>query len=284
MALPYGFKLWATQLPSIEISGDGSVTQTLAELKHHLLGQLDRHKGDTTHPEVLAAIKRLMARCPIADPAYQHDLLDGHWRMISAPDFPDGQLRDDGRWAYTLGRLTFNAFTPTDLQVAIDCVTQPVWPTGNGSQRQYDIVVEFTVIDERSPGLQGIVRNLGVCRTLDPKTLGISFMGGTLEPLPTLQANANHDRWMALFSGTDAAISPISRPTPNISQSLKTISTNLFLKLMFGLQPTSAIDETGQQNFVMSRSPVGKLTLCYLDDDLRITCGRKESWMVCKRA
>lgn len=260
------------------------MTENRSELKQDLFEQLDRHGGETSHPDVHAAIQALIKQCPIAAPAYQHDALDGDWHMLNAPNFPNSQRCQDGRYIYALGDLAFNAFTPTDLQIVIDRVTQPVWSLGIGDQRRYDIVVEFTVIDQRGTGLQGIVRNLAVCQAIDEQTLGVSFLGGTLEPLPNLQADKNIDRWMALFSGCEDTIaSSTSTPAPSLVQRLKTRASNLLLKLIFGLQPTSAIDEIGQRKFEMTRSPIGKLRLFYLDDDLRITCGEKEPWMVCQR-
>ena len=65
--------------------------------------------------------------------------------------------------------------------IAIDRVLQSVLPLDD-TQRTYDIWVEFTIVDEAVPPLQGIVRNLGVCEPYSDDSLQVKFTGGVLSP------------------------------------------------------------------------------------------------------
>ncbi|MGH2414907.1 MAG: PAP/fibrillin family protein, partial [Microcystaceae cyanobacterium] len=129
--------------------------------------------GDTKHEVVAAAIERLCHLNPTTAPAHCGSLLDSEWLLISAPNFPQGEQREDGKFVYTLGRLAFNMFQPEDLKVVIDRVLQPVWPLANGEQHSHDILVEFTTIDERFPQQMGVIRNLGVCQPISDAVLQV---------------------------------------------------------------------------------------------------------------
>ncbi len=136
------------------------------ELKGVLREALTLHDGDPCHPVVAGIIQRLAALNPTPTPARNFKVLDGNWRLISAPIFPDGKRLADGTYSYTLGRLAFNLFQPQDLTVVIHQVFQPVLPLGAGTQRTHDIVVNFAIASPNVPPLQGTVRNLGTCKPI----------------------------------------------------------------------------------------------------------------------
>jgi hypothetical protein len=152
--------------------------------------------------------------------------MDGEWLLISAPNFPQGEQLADGRFAYTLGRLAFNMFQPTKLKVVIDRVFQPVFPLENGEVRSYDIVVEFTTIDESVPQISGIVRNQGICQPVSDKLLQVQFTGGILKP----QSATKMQEWKAVFGQ--------GKPE---KKSWQNILMSGFLRLMFGLVPLLTI-------------------------------------------
>jgi hypothetical protein len=53
---------------------------------------------------------------------------------------------------------------------------------------------------------------------------------------------------------------------------------------MFGIDRVSDIEtQTGRQTFAMNKPPKGKLKLLYLDEELRITKGNRETVLICKR-
>ena len=169
-------------------------------LKDRLLQALTDYHGDPKQPDVAQAIDELVAAQSLTlDPNDPRPLI-GDWRLISAPNFPNGQLREDGRYAYTPGRLAFNQFQPTGLTVVIDEVQQPVFPLNDASVAPYDhshnICVNFTVTENAYAGLRGTVTNLGICQLLPEQQLGVKFTGGELKPHP----EADHEQWQRCFN------------------------------------------------------------------------------------
>jgi hypothetical protein len=237
--------------------------------KQTLRAALAKHDGDPAPAEVAAAIARLETLNPTPCPA-RHPDMEGNWRLISAPNFPDGELQPDGTYAYTLGRLAFNMFAPQTLKVVIEEVSQPVLPIAGTSQLTHDIVVQFITVGQAGTSLRGLVRNLGVCAPSSDNTLQVQFTGGVLAPT----AETDRQQWRELFD----------RPASPGSFNLKEWLQGLFLKFMFGLVPPQGMAENGQVEFQMQRSPKGTLSVVYLDDELRITRSRKEKTvLVCER-
>jgi hypothetical protein len=231
---------------------------------------LAAHRGDTTDPVVAAAIAQLVQLNPTPAPARCDALMDGNWLLISAPNFPNREQRSDGTPVYTLGRLAFNLFQPTQLKLVIDRVLQPVLPIEGGPQRTHDIVVEFTTIDETLPTLQGIVHNTGICHAIDDTTLQVQFTGGSLMP----KSSPPSDAWAAVFGN----------PVESSRLSLTDQIMSRLIKLLFGIVPSPGMERhTGQISFTMQRSPKGKLKLLYLDEEWRITQGERGTVLVCER-
>ncbi|MEW6492584.1 MAG: PAP/fibrillin family protein [Cyanobacteriota bacterium] len=245
-------------------------TQDRKAAKTILRESLAAYGGNTKHESVVAAIEKLVSLNPTAAPARSEALMDGQWLLISAPNFPNGELRADGKYVYTLGRLAFNMFQPASLKIVIDRVWQPVIPVGNGQQRTHDIIVEFTTVDETIPTLQGIVRNLGVCEPADDDTLQVLFTGGELSPKEQNEMEA----WTDVFANQ-------SKPA---KRSVKEKLMAIVVRMMFGIVPPQGMDQkTGRVSFKMQKSPKGKLKLLYLDEELRITRGERGTVLVCER-
>jgi hypothetical protein len=159
---------------------------------------------------------------------------------------------------------------PASLQVVIDRVLQPVLPLGNGERLSHDIVVEFTVADDRFPTLAGVIRNLGVCQPIQDTVLQVKFTGGILAPQDPEQMEA----WKAVFGQQS------QRSSRNWREKL----TSGVFALVFGLVPPQEIDShTGEVSFTMHRSPKGSLEILYLDEELRITRGNRGTVLVCER-
>lgn len=239
-------------------------------LKDNLRAALMTHEGDPRHPLVIEIIENLASLNPTPVPTQNSQLLHGNWQLISAPIFPDGRRLADGTYCYTLGRLAFNMFQPQNLTVVIQQVFQPVLPMEEPMQRTHDIVVDFAIAHPNMPSLRGTVRNLGICKPASNTALQVQFTGGVLEPA----ADADLHQWSAIFENPKA-------PTRS---SIKDWFQSQLLKLMFGLVPPKEMDkETGRIEFRMRRSPKGSLTILYLDEDLRITQGQRETVLVCER-
>ena len=160
-------------------------------------------------------------------------------------------------------------FQPTNLKLVIDSVKQPVVLLGEKSKRSHDIVVEFSIIDELFPPLKGIVRNLAVCYPVDNKNLQAEFTGGIFAP----QKGENLSTWKDIFVQAKAS-----------KKGLKEQLMSVFFKLMFGLTPPQGMNtETGEISFTMKRSPKGRLEILFLDEELRITKGKKENILIFER-
>jgi hypothetical protein len=252
--------------------GNGMNTKTHERetAKKALREGLTAHEGNPKHEVVALAIQQLALLNPIATLADYEAWMDGQWLLISAPNFPNGVRQANGTYVYTLGRLAFNLFQPTNLKVAIDRVLQPVMPIENSQQRTHDIIVEFTTVEQEMPPLQGIVHNFGICEALDEQTLQVRFTGGALAPKHADQL----ERWQAVFGNQSRSE----------KRSLKERVVGSLANLWLGIVPPQGMDQqTGKVSFTMQRSPKGKLSLLYLDEELRITRGERGTVLVCER-
>ena len=254
--------------PGTPVFKNMTLTSTAAA-KQTLWEALSTCDGEASAPEVQAAIARLADLNTQSASAHAPELL-GYWRLVSAPNFPDGVRREDGTWQYTLGRLAFQMFQPQNLPVQLTQVFQEIHPIADGAQQTHNIVAHFQTARAGFTPVQGIVRNLGVCQPSDDTTLQVQFTGGVLEPAPETDLEV----WRQVLAPAGAA-----------SPSLKERLQGLILKLIFGLGASTAIDPTtGRAEFAMQRSPKGQLKILYLDEELRIMQGQKESITICDRA
>jgi PAP_fibrillin len=223
--------------------------------------------------QVVAAIEKLASLNPTSAPTENGSLLEGNWLLINAPNFPDRQPDEQEGYIYNLGRLAFNMFEPVGLKVAIARVLQPVFPTGKENERTHDIVVEFETIDDNIPKLKGMIKNLAVCVPVNQDTVQVKFTGGELIPLES-QNSEKMKEWLAIF-GTNNQKSQLNFQDRIMS---------LVMKWMFGIKKASEMNfETGKRSFVMNKSPKGLLKILYLDEELRITKGNRETILVCQR-
>ncbi|MGK7960652.1 PAP/fibrillin family protein [Crocosphaera sp.] len=247
-----------------------TVITTRDAAKTALKEALKQYHGDVKHPVVEGKINQLCQLNPIVAPAKSDRLESAEWRLISAPSFPQGEKLPSGQYAYTLGRLAFNLFQPTDLKVIIDCVKQPILKLEEENRFSHDIIVEFTMIDPDFPRLKGQVYNLGVCSPATDDTVQVEFIGGKLSPQP----NQDLKLWKNVF-----------KQDKSEKKGLKARLTLFFLKMTFGLVPPQGMnEETGDISFEMKRSPKGKSTILYLDDEIRINKGDKGTIVVLQRS
>ena len=255
---------------SIAIVKMTSINQQQDIAKANLLQALAKYDGDTKHQVVATAIQELVSFNPNHSPTEKESLLQGNWLLINAPNFPDRQQNEHHKYVYTLGRLAFNMFEPINLKVAIQEVTQPVFPTNQDKEYTHHIVVKFKTIDDNIPELNGIIKNLAVCHPVDENTLQVQFTGGELIPAGT----DNIEQWLSIFGNN----------TSGSSMSIRERLNSWIIKWMFRITTPSEIDrKTGKRTFVMQKSPKGLLKVMYLDEDLRITKGNRKTVLVCQR-
>ena len=247
-----------------------NLNQSRLDAKHQLRDVLTRYGGDPKHEAIASALEHLIQLNPNPAPTQKFDLVQGQWRLISAPSFPDGERQEDGSYVYRLGRFAFNMFQPTDLKVVVQDVSQAILPIEGSSKHTHDIVVTFATLSTEFPPLQGRVRNLGVCEPSNDTAIQVQFTGGVLEP----SEGADLHIWKQVFGN----------PTASAPSTFKEKLQGLFLKFMFGLVPPTEMDtQTGRIEFKMKRSPKGSLEILYLDNELRITKGEKGTVLIGKR-
>jgi hypothetical protein len=105
---------------------------------------------------------------------------------------------------------------------------------------------------------------------VSPDTLEVKFTGGELIPQPT----QNIQEWLTVFGQRER----------KSELSFRDRIMSFIIKWMFGIERVSDIEtQTGRQTFAMNKSPKGKLKLLYLDEELRITKGNRETVLICKR-
>ncbi|MFW6296405.1 MAG: PAP/fibrillin family protein [Halothece sp.] len=245
------------------------IHQTKSDLKQ----ALKDHDGDLKHSGVTQLIEKLVSLNPNPAPTEAQTLLEGNWKLISAPNFSGRIADEEHRYVYTLGRLAFNQFEPINLKIAIEKVFQPVFPTGNENEYSHDIVVNFKIIDENTPNLRGVIRNLAVCTPIDSNTVQVMFTGALLAPSQQ-QSQQEFQQWISLF-GDSHKSSHIS-----LLERLK----NGFIKKILGIGKVSELNrKTGEQYFPISRSPKGLLNILYLDEEIRIKRGNRGTVLVCQK-
>jgi hypothetical protein len=241
--------------------------------KNNLREALNQNGGDPKAEAVVAAISKLTALNPTPQLTQSGALLEGNWLLINAPNFPGGKRTENGQYIYNLGRLAFNLFQPTDLQVLMNRVTQPILPVNNSEQLSYNIEIEFTILDENYPKLQGILRNKGLCYPLNEHTLQVKFIGGELAPIQP-ETSEDFKTWMSVFGNQK------SKQSLNIAQQIQ----SFVAKLLLGLEQPQGIEhQTGKVSFAMKKSPKGSFKVLYLDEELRITRGNRGTITICER-
>ncbi|ACB51314.1 unknown [Crocosphaera subtropica ATCC 51142] len=247
-----------------------SILTTRDAAKTALRDALQQYDGDVKHEVVKAKIEQLCELNPTVAPTHSDRLESAEWMLISAPSFPQGEKLPNGQYAYTLGRLAFNLFKPTNLKVVIDCVKQPILKLEEVNKFSHDIVVEFTVIDSDFPKLKGLIYNLGICYPDTDNTVQVEFTGGKLSPQPNQDLNL----WKQVFNQEKSD-----------NKGLKEAFTSFILKIIFGLVPPNAMNnQTGEITFEMKRSPKGKSSILYLDEEIRINKGDKGTVVVLQRS
>ena len=118
-------------VPEVSFRSSSSA-KSLRQAKELFLRELGRSKGDVTDPSVNSALQQLLqlskvARNDLAPSQHTHPKIDGVWIDISKPKFPDClgmNARMD--YEYTLGRMSFGKFRPTDLLCSIQGSFNPI--------------------------------------------------------------------------------------------------------------------------------------------------------------
>jgi len=113
------------QSPALTEDAIASAKQLLRQTKAEALEAIRSTHGDTSNPRFVAALKSLTSlyRGMKNQPGAKQDVssdFEGQWTMLSRPNFRDGLGQNRrGDFVYTLGRMAFGMFRPTELRCSI---------------------------------------------------------------------------------------------------------------------------------------------------------------------
>lgn len=239
--------------------------------------------------------------------------LEGNWLTLSKPTYDECKGRNEnGDLLYSLGRMSFGMFRPTNLVCSVQAsfntvrTIDPRNPgrplhvpkklmheiqSGNIHLRTYDIVVAITI----EPGqdrrgmprsgdegdyvlpkpMRGILTNQGyfIPDPNVPNRLSIWFSGGSLE---VQDEPADLEEWRKVFDFESAP-----------ERNLREYANILAARLLLGAFLPERMEADGTMSFTLKK-PIGGhgcafCDIVYMDDDLRIMRGHLGSVIVCSR-
>jgi len=248
-----------------------AVEKSSEDQKAAFLAALDEKGRDCSDPAVLAAVEALSELNPTKNAALTGDYLDADWRQVSKSTFP-GEIREE---VFTLGRLSFNLYEPSDMEWKIEQTLNPVRQLKSGdSEREYEFWISLSCVDARYPKFKALMKNFGRCKP-DPKKserLEVWFTGGSFEPAADMDASLLPE-WKKTFTAAMGAKKP----------NLTTRFANWAMKQMMGLKRPDSVKDDGSMNYEMTKAPHGYTDILYMDDDLRITKGNRGTVVVVDR-
>lgn len=290
------------------------VTAAVSAARDNVLHSLAVTQGDVDSPKFKQSLdpllkyfdqKELDTRPHLVG---NHESVNGMWLTLSKPSY-FGCLgeNDNGDPMYTLGRMSFDMFAPTNLVCSLqgnfnpvevvtdderkqmlECVPKALRQeveSGTTVLRTYHIVSAFTIepssaLFPKSPNkdvhrpIKGIMTTYGYSLP-DPEIVNrhsIWFTGGRIEP------NTNpHDisEWKRLF-----ALHP---PKHTFGEKAKLLA----IKLLMGATVPESVNQDGSMEYSFTR-PIGGhglayVEVVYLDETLRIVRGHRGTIFVFSR-
>mmetsp|Transcript_5706 Transcript_5706/g.23719 ORF Transcript_5706/g.23719 Transcript_5706/m.23719 type:complete len:258 (-) Transcript_5706:418-1191(-) len=222
----------------------------------------------------------------------------GRWRALTRAHFPGtlGKRPGSASYAYTLGRVSFGLFAPGDLVIAVDeChnIVRPLdlferaafVPDGvrRDAVRKYHIKVDFTVLDHpKAGGLRGTITTYGYCAPSEKKAddashrLDCWFVGGDLAPYDAAAMTHDEKRaWADLF-GREA----------KEDERRRTFVSRVglwFVSVALGINLNPVNPAEGRQSYTVGRPVVGHVDVLYVDENLRVTRGNRNTLVVLQR-
>lgn len=298
--------------PSSDASDSSQTADRVNAAKIEFKRLLLEHNGEASHPDVQTAMEILINLASQGrdhpdewSPAQDKNLNSGQWKTVTTPPFP-GKLPkqeddDDERTKFTLGRMSFGMFKPTNSVCAVNHIINVVKPvdsitdvnegskecadrTKSSWEQAYCIEVSMDVLVPKgglTVKLPAKLVNTGVCEPKDSKKLGIKFSGGSLVPNfdPSREENSSLiETWKEVFEN---AISKDGSQQSYFDMA-KTYLVHTLMKWMMGLEPP--VDrEDFTQTYVIKRPYVGFVDIMYIDEDLRITKGNRGTIVVVEK-
>jgi len=288
------------------------LSAAVAPLRDEVLHSLAVTQGDVDSPKFKKALDPLLryfSQTELdAQPHVQSHNVDGMWLTLSKPTF-FGCLgeNDNGDPMYTLGRMSFDMFSPTNIVCSLQGNFNPVEivtddernkmlelvpkslreevESGRTILRTYHVVTAFTIEPSsaafpKAPNkdvhrpIRGIMTTYGYCLP-DPEVNNrhsIWFTGGRIEPNNNPSDIAE---WKRLF-----ALHP---PKHSFGEKAKLLA----VKLLMGAVVPESINKDGSMEYTFTR-PIGGhgiayVDLVYMDESMRIVRGHRGTVFVFSR-
>lgn len=290
--------------------------QRLNRMKAEVIAQLSESGGDP------AAAKDMIDRLTsIYDPSsfdpkqfmtpvtMTDAKLEDMWLMISKPEFKDCLGKNEsGDGMYTLGRMAFDMFRPTQLVCSVQGSFNDINIVDGTDEEAVKHVPKTLEADVREGKIPVRTYNIITAFTIEPynpETMGPDSPNkGIDEPIQAIMTTngfampypRQNNRYSIWFSG--GSIKVISDPnSPSGRQweqifSVKNMPQRTFKEkaglfaagLLMGASAVDEMDEEGKISFVMSRPIAAYIDMLYLDESLRIMRGSSGSLYVMTRA
>lgn len=214
--------------------------QETVKLKEELFKAIEAAEG-SLDDKCLAIVASLEQLNLVPDITAHPDLIKGCLLGVKANY---KEKRRDGKKRYlgysgaltTLGSVTFNAFKPVDLKIALYDTYQHISMESDDS---YSIIIEFSIIDplEKDAPLQGLIINRARFSVGGPNRLEVEFLSCGLKPrFP----EKDLDAWLTLLK-----------------------------------EPNPGMDENGCVVISLPGPVKGWSDFLYMDDEIRIQKGNK---------
>ncbi|CAJ1922125.1 unnamed protein product [Cylindrotheca closterium] len=286
--------------------------KNMTKARDNLLQTLEKTKGDVESEEFKDSLDVLLQHhsSTLSSALLSGQTLDGMWLQLSKPTY-FGCLGENeaGDPLYTMGRMSFDMFSPTNIICSIQGNFNPIEAVSeaeramilqavpkslrdevendNSTIRTYHIVTAFTI----EPGyalrafpeapnkdvarpIKGIMTTYGYSLP-DPKVPNrhsIWFTGGKLQPSNDI---ADIKAWNQLFT--------LHPPKHTFGERAKLLA----VQLLMGATVPTVMDKNGQMNFAFTR-PIGGhgvayVDVIYMDGTVRVVRGHRGTVMAFSR-
>ena len=288
------------------------ISPIISIARDEVLHSLAVTQGDVNSPKFIKSLDPLLQYFSQTEvdgqPHAVKETMDGMWLTLSKPSFFSSMgENDNGDPMYTLGRMSFDMFSPTNLVCSLqgnfnpvevvtdderkkmlECVPKALREeveSGKTELRTYHIVTAFTIEpasaafpnspnkDVRRP-IKGIMTTYGYCLP-DPNVMNrhsIWITGGRIE---SNNNPSDISDWHRLFS--------LHPPKHSFGEKAKLLA----VKLLMGATVPESINKDGSMEYTFTR-PIGGhgiayVDLVYLDETLRIVRGHRGTIFVFSR-
>lgn len=259
--------------PPSSSSSSSLVKNNIDHVKSLLLQTLISSNGDVSTPQFQSYSNLLSEHNTTTRQT------SGNWVSLSKPNYPECLgMNDNGEFMYTLGRMSFDMFLPSNLKCSIHGIfnvfgdeeeemTIP-WNIRNAKHiKSYNISVSFS-IETGKTTLKALLTNHGYIAP-DPHTpnrYSIWFTHGILEE----DSSETTPEWMETFS---------TLPQRSIKEKARILAA----KILLGATIPEGLGEDGRMEYKFKRPIGGWNDVLFGDESLMILRGQHGSMYVLHR-